>query len=53
MEFIILILAIVLFIPAIFIIMIATWLINVMFAVVTKGPRKGIQEIKTWKVQSY
>lgn len=50
MEFAILILAIVLFIPALFVVLIATWLINAVFALVVKGPRKGIQEIKSWKV---
>lgn len=52
MEFAILILAIVLLIPAIYAILIATWLINAVFALVVNGPRKGVQEIKSWKVQS-
>lgn len=49
MEFAILILAIVLFIPALYAILIATWLINVVFALAVNGPRKGVEKIKSWK----
>lgn len=52
MEFAILILAIVLLIPAVYATLIATWLINAVFALVVHGPHKGIQEIKSWKVQT-
>ena len=48
MEFAILILAIVLFIPVLYAILIATWLINVVFALAVNGPRKGIEKIKSW-----
>lgn len=50
MEFAILILAIVLFIPAMFVVLIATWLINAVFTLAVNGPRKGVEKIKSWKV---
>lgn len=48
MEFAILILAIVLFIPAVYAILIATLLINVVFTLAVNGPRKGVEKIKSW-----
>lgn len=50
MEIAILILALVLLIPAVFAVLIATWLINAVFTLAVNGPRKGVDKIKSWKV---
>lgn len=48
MEFIPFILAIVLLVPIVYLIMVILWIANAMVTILTKGPRKGVEIIRSW-----
>ena len=48
MEFIPLILAIILFVPMMYLGLVALWAIHAVAAILINGPRKGVQIIRSW-----
>lgn len=48
MEFIPFILAIVLIVPIVYLIMAILWIGNALVTILAKGPRKGVEIIRSW-----
>ena len=48
MEFIPLILAIILFVPMLYIGLVALWALHAVAAILIHGPRKGVEIIRSW-----